>query len=132
MYRVLYCMIRCAVEHHGASGLTEASRNSTTTEKEAEDRIFQFVRKYVSEPRKAHLAGNSIYVDVGFLRKWMPRLLNYFHYRLIDVSTISELAKRWYRREVNKMPKKKNAHTAMNDIKDSIAQLRFYKKTIFK
>lgn len=120
------------MKQHGVSGLTQASRASKVSIEEAEQRTLEFVWKFIPEPGRARLAGNSIYVDVSFLRKWMPRLLNHFHYRLVDVTTVGELAKRWYPRAANETPRKKNTHTAMNDIRDSITQLRFYKETIFK
>lgn len=115
-------------EHHGRSGLVDQVRASTVTMSEAEERVLQFIQTYAE--RNSPIAGNSVHVDVQFLKKYMPRVASYVHYRIVDVSTIGELCRRWYPR-VHKRHTKKNAHTAMSDIRESIEQLKFYRKHIF-
>lgn len=117
-------------QHHGESGLIDAVRESTVTMEEAESRILEFIEKH-AEP-DSPIAGNSVHVDVQFLRRLMPRITDYCHYRIVDVSTIGELCHRWYPREANSAPRKKNAHTALSDIRESIHQLRYYRSHIFK
>lgn len=113
------------------SGLTEASRQSSISVQEAERQVLNFVSKHVHENRSP-LAGNSVYMDRLFLRKYMPKLDSYLHYRLIDVSTIKELAKRWYPQEFSRIPSKKFEHRCMNDILESVEELKYYRGNIFK
>ena len=82
-------------------------------------------------PGKCPLAGNSVHVDVAFLRKHMPSLLAHFKHRLVDVSSISELAQRWYPKEYSNAPRKSQSHLAMSDIQESIDELKYYRRTIF-
>jgi len=116
--------------HHGESGLTDRVRASTTTEEEAESATLAFLSEFC-EPRTAPLAGNSIHQDRRFLERYMRRLDSHLHYRIIDVSTIKELATRWYPTAVDRMPKKRNNHRALDDIRESIEELRYYRRTIF-
>ena len=95
---------------------------------DAEQRVLEYVRRHVPEPRKAPLAGSSVYVDRGFLAHWMPELDAHLHYRLIDVSSIKELAKRWYPRTYFNAPAKTGNHRALGDIYDSIDELRYYRE----
>jgi oligoribonuclease len=120
------------VEHHGASGLTAACRASTVSMAEAEARVLAFVRRYVPDAGSAQLAGNTVHADLTFLRRQMPELAAHLHYRIVDVSTVGELARRWFPREHARAPRKKAAHTAMADIRESISQLRYLRKAIFK
>jgi oligoribonuclease len=120
------------VEHHGASGLTAACRTSTVSMAEAEARVLAFVRRYVPDAGAAQLAGNTVHADLTFLRRQMPALAAHLHYRIVDVSTVGELARRWFPREHARAPRKRAAHTAMADIRESIAQLRYLRKAIFK
>ena len=114
---------------HGKTGLTEAVRKSTIDIQSAEYIMLEFVKQHV--PKGAcPLAGNSIHVDRMFLDKYMKAFLNHLHYRIIDVSTIKELNSRWYPQ--NKFFAKKNVHRALDDIKESIAELKYYKSTLFK
>ncbi len=115
-------------EHHGASGLIERVRQSTTQMKDAELMTLDFVKGYIA-PKESPLCGNSIWQDRRFLVKYMPELEAYFHYRNIDVSSIKELCARWY----PDLPrfKKKNTHTALSDIRESIAELKYYRNKIF-
>lgn len=98
---------------------------------EAERQVLAYVQKHVPEPGKAHLAGSSVYVDRGFLARYMPSIDAHLHYRLIDVSTIKELVRRWYPRVYFAMPEKNGNHRALGDIRESIAELRFYREAVF-
>jgi oligoribonuclease len=110
---------------HGKSGLIDKVKTSTTTEDDAQDQIIAFLTQYVP-PGATPMCGNSIGQDRRFLVKYMPRLEAFFHYRNIDVSTLKELAKRW-RPEVAKAFKKKQRHTAMADVHESIDELEHYR-----
>jgi oligoribonuclease len=118
-------------EMHDKSGLTEQVRASTIGVEEAEDRIMSYLATHVPEPRSAPLCGNSIATDRGFLARDMPRLDAHLHYRMIDVSSIKELCRRWYPRTYYGQPPKGLAHRALADIKESIRELEFYRRTIF-
>jgi oligoribonuclease len=116
---------------HEKSGLTELVRASTVTVPEAQLRVLEYVREHVPEPRTAPLAGNSIATDRGFLARDMPDLDNHLHYRLIDVSSIKELCRRWYPRIYFAQPEKGMAHRALADISESIRELTYYRRTAF-
>lgn len=116
---------------HEKSGLTEEVRKSAVTLAEAEDRVLEYVRQYVPEPRTAPLCGNSIATDRGFIARDMPRLDGHLHYRMIDVSSVKELCRRWYPRVYFGQPEKGLAHRALADIRESIRELRYYRETIF-
>ena len=118
--------------NHGKSGLTAAVRSSQLTLAEAEARTLEFIQRHVPEPGAAQIAGNSVHMDVAFMRRHMPRIIDYLHYRLVDVSSIGEVCRRWYPRVYGRAPKKTAKHTAMSDIRESIDQLKYYKRTIFK
>ena len=115
---------------HGESGLTQRVKDSKVTEREAELATIEFLKQYVA-PGKSPLCGNSIGQDRRFLVKYMPELEDFFHYRNLDVSTIKELARRW-RPDVMAGVKKKGSHLALDDIRDSIDELRHYRATFFK
>ena len=115
---------------HGESGLTQRVKESKTSERDAEQETIEFLKQYVA-PGKSPLCGNSIGQDRRFLVKYMPELEGYFHYRNLDVSTIKELARRW-RPDVLAGVKKKGSHLALDDIRDSINELRHYRETFFK
>lgn len=117
-------------EHHQASGLIERARASTLTMAEAEARTLAFVMRYCPE-RSSPLCGNSIHQDRRFLSRYMPTLDAYLHYRNIDVSTVKELVRRWYPNGPAP-PEKKHAHLALDDIRESIAELRFYRAQYFR
>jgi len=116
-------------DHHGKSGLTEACRKSEISLQEAEYKMLSFVRKYVPA-NTCPLGGNSVHADKGFLDKYMPQFMKHLHYRIVDTSTVKELCKRWY--PLLMPPRKKLNHRALDDIKESIEELKFYKETIFK
>ncbi|WP_425545106.1 oligoribonuclease [Dactylosporangium roseum] len=118
-------------EMHSKSGLTEAVRASSVTVPEAEDLIMDYITQHVPDPRTAPLCGNSIATDRGFLARDMPRLDNHLHYRMIDVSSIKELCRRWYPRVYFGQPAKGLAHRALADIRESIRELEYYRRTLF-
>jgi oligoribonuclease len=116
---------------HEKSGLTEEVRRSSVTLAEAEDRILEYVTQFVPDPRSAPLCGNSIATDRGFLARDMPRLDAHLHYRMIDVSSIKELCRRWFPRVYFGQPPKGLAHRALADIRESIRELEYYRRTVF-
>lgn len=127
---LLNAMDEWCTRTHGESGLTQRVKDSTISEAEAEQQTLAFLKKYL-EPGKSPLCGNSIGQDRRFLVKYMPELEAFFHYRNLDVSTIKELARRW-RPDVLDGVKKKGSHLALDDIRDSINELRHYRDTFFK
>ncbi|WP_275407330.1 oligoribonuclease [Cellulomonas marina] len=114
---------------HTTSGLLEELPGGTTLE-EAERIVLEYVRTWVPEPRKAPLAGNSVGTDKGFLDRDMPALVGHLHYRIIDVSSIKELARRWYPRVYYASPEKTGGHRALADILESIDELRYYRQAL--
>ena len=115
---------------HGGSGLTKRVRESTVSEAQAEEDTINFLQKWVSAG-KSPMSGNSICQDRRFLARYMPALEAYFHYRNLDVSSIKELARLWHP-EVLKGVKKSSKHLALDDIRDSIEELRHYRRVFFK
>lgn len=111
---------------HGQSGLTERVRQSVITEAQAEQQMLAFIKQYVPEG-KSPLCGNSIGQDRRFLVKYMPELHDYFHYRNLDVSTLKELCRRW-RPDLLSGFTKKGTHQALDDIRESIAELAYYRE----
>ncbi len=116
---------------HERSGLTDAVRASTVTVARAEQLVLDYVRRYVPEPGTAPLAGNSIATDRAFLTKHMPTLDAHLHYRMVDVSSIKELCRRWYPRVFFAKPEKGLAHRALADIQESLRELEYYRRTAF-
>ncbi|KAK9470622.1 uncharacterized protein V1510DRAFT_422567 [Dipodascopsis tothii] len=114
------------VTHHGQSGLTAKVIASTRTMAEVEAELLAYIKKYVPTERLGILAGNSVHMDKEFMRKDMPSVVQYLHYRLVDVSTISELGKRRIPQRWLQRPPKTYAHTAKSDILESIAELQWY------
>jgi oligoribonuclease len=119
------------VEMHAKSGLTEQVRASTLTLAEAEQQVLAYVKRFVPERRTAPLCGNSIGTDRGFLARDMPELDDHLHYRMIDVSSIKELARRWFPRVYFAQPPKGLAHRALADIIESVRELAYYRRTLF-
>ncbi|GAB5497694.1 MAG: oligoribonuclease [Pseudohongiellaceae bacterium] len=113
-------------KHHGQSGLIDRVKSSQTSERDAELATLEFLRQHTSE-NSSPLCGNSICQDRRFMANYMPELEAYFHYRNLDVSTIKELARRWKPDILEKLVKQ-SSHQAMDDIKDSIEELRFYRQ----
>ena len=118
-------------EQHNKSGLVRRCKQSPYYMPQAERLVLNFIREHVAS-QDAILAGNSIHTDKLFLRKDMPTLHDYLHYRLLDVTSIKEVCRRWYPDDFKRAPKKKNAHTAMSDIRESIAELKYYRYKIFR
>jgi len=124
-------MVDVVREMHARSGLTDAVRASTVSLAEAEERVLEYITKHVPEPKSAPLCGNSIATDRGFLARYMPTLDNHLHYRMVDVSSIKELTRRWYPRVYFGQPAKGLSHRALADIKESIRELAYYRRTVF-
>jgi len=116
---------------HAKSGLTEEVRRSTVTMADAERQVLDYVRRYVPDPNSAPLAGNSIATDRGFIARDMPTLDTHLHYRMVDVSSIKELCRRWYPRIYYAQPEKGLAHRALADVQESIRELEYYRRTAF-
>ncbi|HSS08699.1 MAG TPA: oligoribonuclease [Acidimicrobiales bacterium] len=117
---------------HAKSGLLTAIEASTTTLEDAAAATLEFLKQHIAEPGTVPLCGNSIGTDRRFLAAFMPEVENFLHYRSIDVSTIKELARRWYPDAYNNAPKKAGGHRALEDIKESVAELRYYRASVFK
>lgn len=115
---------------HDRSGLTEAARQSTVTLAQAQEQVMEYITSLVPRPRTAPLCGNSIATDRGFLTRDMPLLDAYLHYRMIDVSSVKELCRRWYPRTYYSQPTKGLAHRALADIRESLRELEYYRRTI--
>ncbi|HVE46842.1 MAG TPA: oligoribonuclease [Acidimicrobiales bacterium] len=117
---------------HTKSGLLPAIESSTTTLEEAAKVTLDFLKQHVEAPRTVPLCGNSIGTDRRFLALHMPEVDEWLHYRSIDVSTVKELCRRWYPAEFGKAPQKQGGHRALDDIRESIAELRYYRSTVFR
>jgi oligoribonuclease len=128
---VLDTMVPFVRDMHASSGLTEAVRESTTNLGDAEKLVLDYVKSHVPEAKSAPLCGNSIATDRGFISRDMPELDDHLHYRMIDVSSLKELAKRWYPRVYQSQPEKGLAHRALADIRESILELAYYRRTLF-
>ena len=123
-------MVEVVREMHTSSGLLAELADGVPMA-EAERRVLEYVREHVPDSGRAQLAGNTVGTDRGFLARDMPTLEAHLHYRIVDVSSIKELARRWYPRAYFNAPKKTGNHRALGDIRDSIAELRYYRETIF-
>ncbi len=115
---------------HTTSGLLEVLEKGTTME-DAQAQVLAYIREWCPEPGKAPLGGNTVATDRGFLARDMAELEAYLHYRIIDVSSIKELSRRWYPRAYFNSPKKTGGHRALADIRESIAELRYYREAVF-
>ena len=127
----LSSMVDVVSEMHARSGLTDEVRASTVDLATAEAMVMEYITTYVAQPGTAPLAGNSIATDRSFLTRDMPILDGFLHYRMIDVSSIKELCRRWYPRIYYGQPAKGLAHRALADIRESIRELKFYRQTAF-
>jgi oligoribonuclease len=127
----LAAMPDVVVAMHAKSGLTDRVRESTITLEQAEQMVLEYVREHVPEANTAPLAGNSIATDRGFISRDMPILDAHLHYRMIDVSSIKELCRRWYPRIYFGQPPKEMTHRALTDITESIRELAYYRGTAF-
>ena len=128
--KALETMPEVVREMHTASGLLEELAGGTTLP-EAEERVLDYVRTHAPEAGKAPLCGNSVGTDRGFLARDMATLEGHLHYRIVDVSSIKELARRWYPKAYYNSPPKNGNHRALADIRDSIAELRYYREAVF-
>jgi oligoribonuclease len=117
---------------HTSSGLLEQIRASTVDLATAGAETLAFIQEHVPEPRTVPLCGNSIGTDRRFLARWLPEIEEYLHYRSVDVSSVKELARRWYPEAVAKAPGKHGTHRALDDIRESIAELRYYREAVFR
>lgn len=126
---VLEAMDDWNTRHHGQSGLTEAVRNSEVSMQQAERETLDFIQQHCHRDT-APLCGNSVWQDRRFLAKYMPELEQYLHYRIIDVSSVKEVVRRWYPDEVTP-PSKQQSHRALDDIQESIRELKYYRSTVF-
>ncbi len=129
---VLSTMDPVVVEMHTKSGLLIAIRASTVTLEQAGTATLEFIKQHVAEPRTIPLCGNSIGTDRRFLARYLPEIENHLHYRSVDVSTIKELVKRWYPGVEITRPTKSGAHRALDDVRESIRELKFYRENVFK
>ena len=118
-------------EMHTRSGLLEAIAASSLSLEEAGAQTLAFIKSHVPEPRTVPLCGNSIGTDRRFLAAQLPEIENWLHYRSVDVSTVKELCRRWYPAALVKAPGKATAHRALDDIRESVAELAYYRATIF-
>ena len=125
-------MDEVVVNMHTKSGLLEAIKGSKVTVAEAEAVTLEFLKKHSPEPNKLPLCGNSIGTDRRFLLRYMPSIEDHLHYRCIDVSTIKELARRWYPAAYKAAPEKAKGHRALDDIVESVAELRHYREHMFQ
>ncbi len=117
---------------HRRSGLLSEMAFSNIKLQEAQEKTLEFIKAHIPEPRTAPLCGNSIGTDRRFLEEYMPELEAYLHYRNIDVSSIKELAKRWYPGIMKQAPQKQMGHRALDDVRESIAELAFYRSSLFR
>lgn len=128
----LDAMEKVVRQMHQSSGLLAAIEQSSITLAEAGKRTQEFIATHVREPATVPLCGNSIGTDRRFLAHFLPEIDSYLHYRSIDVSTVKELVRRWYPETLAAAPEKQGSHRALEDIRESIAELRFYRSRIFR
>ena len=119
------------IEMHTRSGLLDSIRASTMTLADAGAQTLEFIKAHVSEPRRVPLCGNSIGMDRRFLAAYLPEIEEYLNYRSVDVSTVKELVKRWYPALNSSRPRKAGAHRALDDVMESVAEMKFYREHVF-
>jgi oligoribonuclease len=129
---ILAAMSEVVVEMHTKSGLLTAIADSTLPLADAGEQTLSFLREHIAEPRTVPLCGNSIGTDRRFLAAYLPEIEEFLHYRSVDVSTIKELAKRWNPDALKGQPRKAEGHRAMDDIRESVNELRFYRTALFR
>lgn len=127
----LTAMGKWCQDQHGKTGLIEAVRQSNILLHQAEETVFTFLKQHCT-PATGVLSGNTVWQDRVFLDKYMPRISSYLHYRIIDVSSIKELARRWYPDNKNTEFKKSDRHRALSDVYESIAELQHFRKNFFR
>lgn len=130
---VLDNMGEWCVKQHGASGLTAACLESKHTTESVQDEVLNYIKKWVPQQRAALLAGNSVHADRIFLAKDMPKIVDWLHYRIVDVSSVKELFRRWYPRRplLDSVFTRESKHRALDDIRGSIRELKWYRENIF-
>ena len=128
----LALMEQVVVDMHTRSGLLDAIRASTVTLEEAGALTLDFIRQHVPQVRTVPLCGNSIGMDRRFLAAYLPDIENHLHYRSVDVSTIKELVRRWYPEVLSARTSKQGTHRALDDIRESVAELRYYRERVFR
>ena len=128
--KLLKAMDEWNQKQHKKSGLIDLVNTSKITVRQAEKQTLEFIKQYCI-PGKSTLCGNAVYHDRRFIIKYMPKLDAFLHYRLVDVTTVKVLVSRWYPKNKD-LPKKKDAHRALDDIRESIEELRFYRKHYFR
>jgi oligoribonuclease len=128
----LTCMEDVVRSMHSKSGLLTAIEASTITLEEAGAATLAFIKEHVPEPRTVPLCGNSIGTDRRFLAAHLPEIEDWLHYRSVDVSTVKELARRWYPGTLAGAPSKAGGHRALDDVRESVAELRYFRETVFK
>jgi oligoribonuclease len=119
-------------EMHAKSGLTDLVRASTTSLDAAGAATLAFIKEHAPEPRSVPLCGNSIGTDRRFLAQWLPEIEDHLHYRSVDVSSVKELARRWYPDAVEAAPAKGGSHRALDDIRESVEELRHFRASVFR
>ena len=129
---VLRKMDHWCLNQHASTGLIEECLKSTLNTQDAEQQLMQFILPYVPNAKFGILSGSSVHFDKEFLRKEMPTLFNHLHYRIVDVTTVGELTKRWFPTVLRRRPRKRGNHRALDDIRDSIRELQFYKENVFR
>ncbi len=127
----LSAMDQVVVDMHTKSGLLDQIRASTVTLQDATEQTLAFLQSHIAEAGTVPLCGNSIGMDRRFLSIHMPEIENFLHYRSVDVSTIKELARRWYPEALTQAPRKDTGHRALDDITESVNELRYYRKALF-
>lgn len=129
--QALESMVEVVARMHTESGLLAEAARSPLTLPTAQEQLLGYIRQFVPEPGRAPLCGNSIATDRGFLSRDMPELDAWLHYRMIDVSSVKELCRRWFPRVYYQAPAKAGGHRALADIRESIDELRYYRSTVF-
>jgi oligoribonuclease len=128
---VLGLMGDVVTKMHRESGLTDEVRSATLSLAEAQRQTLEFIRRHVPEPGTVPLCGNSIGMDRRFLDRWLPEIEHHLHYHVVDVSSIRELAARWYPKATAQRPRKRKGHRALDDILESIEELRYWRSAVF-
>jgi len=129
---VLAGMDDVVLDMHSRSGLLEQIKSSTVDHDAAGAETLEFLKQHIKAARTVPLCGNSIGTDRRFLARWMPAIEDFLHYRSVDVTSVKELGKRWYPDQMSDAPRKKTSHRALDDIRESIEELRFYRQTVFR
>ncbi|KAJ3341457.1 hypothetical protein HDU93_004858 [Gonapodya sp. JEL0774] len=119
------------IKHHGESGLTEQVISSSITLADAQSQVLEFLKRHVAKGQ-ACLAGNTVHMDKMFMIREFPEVVDWLHYRIVDVSTLKELVRRWYPDLYSRLPAKKLSHRAMDDIRESVEELRWYRRNVLK